>query len=68
MGFPGGSMVKNPPASEGDTGDVGFILGLRQSPGEENGNLLQYSCQESPMDRGAWRAIVHGVTVLDMTE
>ena len=41
-------MVKNPPASGGDTRDVGFILGLRRSPGEENGNLLQYSCQKVP--------------------
>ena len=48
MGFPGGLMVKNPPANGEDTGDVGFIPGLRRSPGEENGNLLQYSCQESP--------------------
>ena len=68
MGFPGGLMVKNPPANGEDTGDVGFIPGLRRSPGEENGNLLQYSCQESPQDRGAWRAIVYGVTELDMTE
>ena len=41
-------MVKNPPANGEDTGDVGFIPGLRRSPVEENGNLLQYSCQESP--------------------
>ena len=60
MGFPGGLMVKNPPANGEDTGDVGFIPGLRRSPGEENGNLLQYSCLENPIDRG--RATVHGVT------
>ena len=51
-------MVKNPPPS---AGDAGSILGWGRSPGEGNGNLLQYSCLENPMDRGAWRAIVHGV-------
>ena len=58
-GFPGGSVVKNPSAN---TGDVSLIPGLGRSPGEENGNPLQYSCLENPMDRGAWWAIVHGVT------
>ena len=53
-------MVKNPPASAGDVGDVGSIPGLGRSPGEGNGNLLQYSCLENSMDRGAWRATVHG--------
>ena len=48
MGFPGGSDVK---ASARDAGDLGSI------PGEGNGNPLQYSCLENPMDRGAWRAI-----------
>ena len=58
-------MVKNPPAN---AGDVGSIPGLGRSPGEENGNALQYSCLENSMDRGAWWAIVHGVTKeLDMT-
>ena len=57
-GVPGGSVVKNPPASAGDTGS---ILGLRKSPGEGNGNPLQYSCLENSTDRGAWWAIVHGV-------
>ena len=42
-------------------GDPGSIPGLGRSPGEGNGNALQYSCLESPMDRGAWRATVHGV-------
>ena len=42
--------------------DLGSIPGLGRYPGEWNGNLLQYSCLENPMDRGAWRAIVHGVT------
>ena len=43
-------------------GDVGLILGLGRSPGEGNGNPLQHSCLGNPMDRGAWRATVHGVT------
>ena len=48
-------------ASAGDTVDVGLIPGLGQSPGVGNGNPLQYSCLENPMDRGAWWATVHGV-------
>ena len=59
MGFPGGSVVKNPPAN---AGDVGSIPGSGRSPGEGNGNPLQYSCLENPMDRGALQATVHGVT------
>ena len=43
-------------------GDLGLILGSRRSPGEGNGNPLQYSSLGNPMDRGAWRATVHGVT------
>ena len=54
-------MVKNLPANIGDTGDVGSIPGLDRFPGEGNGNPLQYSCLENPMDRGAWRTKVHGV-------
>ena len=54
-------MVKNQPASEGDTGDIGLIPQSGRSPGEGNGNPLQYSCLENPMDRGAWQATVHGV-------
>ena len=61
-GFPGGSVVKNPPANAGDAGDVGSIPGLGRSPGDGNGNPLQYSCLENPMDRGEWQATVHGVT------
>ena len=67
-GFPGGSVVKNPPANEGDTGDVGSILGLGKSPGGGNGNPLQCSCLENPSDRGAWWAAVSGVAQLDTTE
>ena len=52
-------MVKNPPANAGESGS---IPGSGRSPGEENGNPLQYSCLEKFMDRGAWGSIVHGVT------
>ena len=58
-GFPGGSVVKNPPANAGDPGS---IPGLGRSPGEGNGTPLQHSCLENPMDRGAWRETVHRVT------
>ena len=58
-GFPGGSEDK---ASACNEGDLGSIPGLGQSPGEGNGNSLQYSCLENPMDRGAWRATVHRVS------
>ena len=57
-------MVKNLPATEADAGDaadIGLIPGLGRSPGEGNGNPLQYSCLENPVDRVAWQAIVHGV-------
>ena len=54
-------MVKNPPANPATARDTGSIPGLGKSPGEENGNPLQYSCLGNPMDRGAWRATVHGV-------
>ena len=57
-GFPGGSVVKKLLAG---TGDAGLIPGLGRSPGEGNGNPLQYSCLGNPMDRGAWQAIVHRV-------
>ena len=64
-GFPGDTVVMNPPAS---AGDAGLIPGLGRSPGEGNGNPLQYSCLGNPMDRGAWRATVHGVAKeLNMT-
>ena len=52
-------MVKNPPAN---VGEVGSIPGSGRSPGEGNGNPCQYSCLENSMDRGAWRATVHGAT------
>jgi len=53
--------VKNLPANAGDVRDGGLIPGSERSPGEGNGNSLQYSCLENPMDRGAWRVTVHGV-------
>ena len=58
MGNLGGSVVKNMPAKAGDSCS---IPGWGSSPGEENGNPLQYSCLENLMDRGAWRVTVHGV-------
>ena len=57
-GFPGGSGVKNPPAN---AGGADLTPGSGRSPGEENGNPLQYSCLGNPMDRGTWRAAVRGV-------
>ena len=57
-GFPDGSEDK---AFAWNAGDPGLIPGLGRSPGEGNGNPLQYSCLENPMDRGAWQATVHGV-------
>ena len=55
-------MVKNLPTNARDAGDAGLIPGWGRSPRVGNGNPLQYSCLENPMDRGAWRATVHGVT------
>ena len=55
-------VVKNLPANAGDIRDMGSIPGWERSPGEGHGNLLQYSCLENPMDRGAWWATDHGVT------
>ena len=61
LGFPHGSVVKNPPANAGDAEDSCLIPGSGRSPREGNGNLLQYSCLGNPMDRGAWEARVHGL-------
>ena len=55
MGFPDGSVVKNMLANAGDTGSV---HGSRRSPGERNGNALQFSCLDDPMDRRVWKATV----------
>ena len=59
LGFPGGAVVKNLPAN---AGYMGSIPGSGTSPGGGNGNSLQYSCLENPMDRGACWATAHGVT------
>ena len=61
-------VVKNPPASARDTGDMGSIPGLGRSPGGGYGNPFQYSCLETPMDRGAWWATVYWMAESDMTE
>ena len=61
-------VVKNLPASVGDTRDLASIPGLGRSPGEGNDNPLQYSCLENPMDRGAWQATVHMVAKSDTTD
>ena len=60
-------VVKNLSANVGDVKDVGSMPELGRSPGEGNGNPLQYSCLENPMDRGAWWATVHRVAELDTT-
>ena len=57
--FPGGKLVKNPPAN---VRDLGSIPGLGRSPGGGHSNPFQYSCLENPMDRGAWRAKIQSVT------
>ena len=59
LGFPGGSAVKNPPANAGDRGSV---PGSGISPGEGDGNPLQHTCLENPMDGGDWQATVCGVS------
>ena len=67
-GFPGGSVVKNLPAKAGDAGNAASLFGSGRFPGGGNGNPLQCTCLENPMDRGTWLAIVHrGSQELDMT-
>ena len=62
-------VLKNPPTNAEDSRDAGSIPGLGRSPGEENGNLLQYFCLDNPMDRGAWWTTVFGGhKELDMTD
>ena len=64
-GFSRSSICKE---SVCNAGDLGLIPGSGRSPGEGNGNPLQYSCLENPMDRGAWQATVYGVTRVDTIE
>ena len=64
-GLTGGSDCQEPACN---AGDLSSIPGLGRSPGEAHGNLLQYSCLENPMDRGAWWATVHSVAESDRTE
>ena len=61
-------MVKNPPANAGAIRDAGLIPRLGRSPGEGNGNPLQYSCLENSMDGGAWQTTVHRTAGSDKTE
>ena len=60
-GFPGGAVVKNLPVNARGARGMGSTPGPGRSPGERNGNPLQYSCLRNPMDRGAWWATVHRV-------
>ena len=66
-GFPAVSVVKNLPANAGDTEDVGSLLGQKDPLEEEMTTYSQYSCLENAMDRGAWRATVHGAAESNMT-
>ena len=68
LSFPSGTGVKNLPANGGDARYAGSIPGSGRSPGEGNGYPLKYFCLRNLMDRGAWQAIVHRTTELDMTE
>ena len=61
-GFPGGTVIENPPAYAGDVRGVGLISGSGRFPEVGNSNLLQFSCLGNPMDRGAWWATVLGFT------
>ena len=65
--FPGGAVVKSPPASAGDTRGVGSIPGWERCPGGGNGNPVQYSCLGNPINRGDWWAPVYGVAESDST-
>ena len=67
-GFPGITVVKNEPVNARDARDEGLIYGSGISPGGGNGNPLQYSFLENPMDRGAWWSIVHGVAERQRTQ
>ena len=68
LGFPGGSVSKEPTCNAGDARDMGQITRLERSPRGGHSNPLQYSCLENPMDRGAWQATVKKLQEWDMTE
>ena len=68
MGVPGGSVVKNLPASSGHAEDAGSIPGSGRSPGGGNGNPLQFSCLGNPTDRGSWGVTVHRVAESERIE
>ena len=68
VGFTGGTVIKNLPVNAGDTRDMGSIPGSERSPGVGNGNPLQYSCLENPMDKGDWQATVHRVSESNVTK
>ena len=61
-------VVKNPPVNAGDVRDTNSVPGLGRSPVDGNGSPLQYSCLESRMDRGAWRAAVYSIAESDTAE
>ena len=66
--FPGGASGKEPAANAGDIRDAGLTPGSGRPPGGRHGTPLQYSCLETPMDRGAWWATVDGVAELEVTK
>ena len=69
LGFPGGSVVKNPPANAGAAGDMGSIPELERSPGGGNGNPLQYFCLENSVDgQASWATVCGTAKELDTTE
>ena len=68
QGFPGGSVGKEFTFNAGERREAGLIPGSGKSPGEGNGNPLQYSCLGNTMDKGIWQATVHGIAESDMTE
>ena len=68
LGFPGGSVVRNPPASAGDAGELGLIPGSGRSPRGERATYFHILAGKIPMDRGAWWATVSKVEESDMTE
>ena len=68
IGFRDGTVVKNQSTKAGDVRDASLIPGFGRSPGRGNGNPLRYSCLGNPVDRGVWRAAIHGVAKSDTPE